>query len=684
MDKKTAKKPLPKVEPAKAKPADKKKAAVPEAKKTPAKKAVAAKNAEAKKAPAKKVVATKTAEGKKAPAKKTVATKPVEVKKTPAKKAVAAKNAEMKKTPAKKTAEAKKAPAKKTAEAKKAPAKKTEAKPKPAEVKKAPAKKTEAKPAEAKKAPAKKTEAKPKPAEVKKAPAKKTEAKPAEAKKAPAKKAEAKPKPAEVKKAPAKKAEAKPKPAEVKKAPAEKAEAKPAEAKKAPAKKAEAKPAEVKKAPAKKVAEAKPAEAKKAPAKKAAEAEPAEAKKAPAKKTPEKKTATKPEAAPVPPKPPVDEADAEDLELNEAGEKLSAIDLLDIDPPKRKLIIKKVSAPPTKFAPKPAAGEIQKPDKEENALRVRRPKTVTGSGTFRTKQEKDSARRNALDAKLAVGTKNDTMKVYMTEIARISLVNKKEEAELADDIHGVDDLRREDARTTLIKANLRLVVKIAHDFKGLGLPLLDLISEGNIGLMRAVEKFDPAKGAKFSSYAAWWIKQSMRRALANQSRTIRIPVQSAGKINKIKTVRMRLVEELGREPTDAEIAEHLDFSERTVAGLRLADLRTISLHDPIQQGEEGEFQDIIPDRHAMTPDQIIGDVESVFRLMDLLDKLEERERKILEMRFGLKGGRALTLEEVSQEIGRTRERVRQIQNQALAKLKQLLADESGFNNNNND
>ncbi|MBP5530634.1 MAG: RNA polymerase sigma factor RpoD/SigA [Lentisphaeria bacterium] len=276
------------------------------------------------------------------------------------------------------------------------------------------------------------------------------------------------------------------------------------------------------------------------------------------------------------------------------------------------------------------------------------------------------------------------MKVYMTEIARIPLVNKKEEAELADDIHGGDDLRHEDARTTLIKANLRLVVKIAHDFKGLGLPLLDLISEGNIGLMRAVEKFDPAKGAKFSSYAAWWIKQSMRRALANQSRTIRIPVQSAGKINKIKTVRMRLVEELGREPTDAEIAEHLDFSERTVAGLRLADLRTISLHDPIQQGEEGEFQDIIPDRHAMTPDQIIGDVESVFRLMDLLDKLEERERKILEMRFGLKGGRALTLEEVSQEIGRTRERVRQIQNQALAKLKQLLADESGFNSNNND
>ncbi|MBE6378928.1 MAG: RNA polymerase sigma factor RpoD/SigA [Lentisphaerae bacterium] len=273
------------------------------------------------------------------------------------------------------------------------------------------------------------------------------------------------------------------------------------------------------------------------------------------------------------------------------------------------------------------------------------------------------------------------MKVYMGEIAQIPLVNKKEEAELAEAIHSADPDRHEDARTTLIKANLRLVVKIAHDFKGLGLPLLDLISEGNIGLMRAVEKFDPAKGAKFSSYAAWWIKQSMRRALANQSRTIRIPVQSAGKINKIKTVRMRLAEELGRDPSDAEIAEHLDFSERTVSGLRQADLRTISLHDPIQQGEEGEFQDIIPDKQAMTPDQIIGDAESVFRLMDLLDKLDERERKILKMRFGLRGSRTLTLEEVSQQIGRTRERVRQIQNQALAKLKQLLMDEAGYSNN---
>ena len=332
--------------------------------------------------------------------------------------------------------------------------------------------------------------------------------------------------------------------------------------------------------------------------------------------------------------------------------------------------VAEVKAPAKKSAAEPADAS------DDKARRARR--LSPADGRPQTKQEKDNARKSALESRVTNVSKNDTMKVYMGEIGQISLVSKREEAELAEAIHGVDDGAHDEARTTLIKANLRLVVKIAHDFKGLGLPLLDLISEGNIGLMRAVEKFDPVKGAKFSSYAAWWIKQSMRRALANQSRTIRIPVQSAGKINKIKSVRMKLTEELGREPTDGEIAEHLDFSERTVAGLRLADLRTFSLHDPIQQGEEGEFQDIIPDRRAMTPDQILGDVESVGRLLTLLDELEDRERLILKMRFGLDGYRARTLEEVSQAIGRTRERVRQIQNQALGKLRTLLADETGY------
>lgn len=324
------------------------------------------------------------------------------------------------------------------------------------------------------------------------------------------------------------------------------------------------------------------------------------------------------------------------------------------------------------------ASAKKSPATEKSSARVR--KSSDANSRLITKQEKDTERQKILDSKAPPVSKNDTMKVYMQDIGQIDLVSKEEEVVLAAKIHGIDNFEHDEARSTLIKANLRLVVKIAHDFKGLGLPLLDLISEGNIGLMRAVEKFDPAKGAKFSSYAAWWIKQSMRRALANQSRTIRIPVQSAGKINKIKSVRMKLAEELGRDPTDAEIAEHLDFSERTVAGLRLADLRTFSLHDPIQQGEDGEFQDIIPDRGAMTPDRILGDVESVDRLLDLLDELEEREQMILKMRFGLDGSRPRTLEEVSQEIGRTRERVRQIQNQALSKLRSLLADEIDYVN----
>ena len=530
---------------------------------------------------------------------------------------------------------------KKAATAKKAePAKKAEASKKaaPAPAKKAaPVKKIT--PAPAKKAEPVKKAASAKVAEpVKKAPAKKAEVKKAE----PAKKAA----PAPAKKAEVKKAE-----------PAKKAAP-------APAKKAEVKKAE----PAKKAA---PAPAKKAEVKKAEpvkKAAPAPAKKAEVKiEEPAKKVAPAPEKKVEVKKaePPAQETESVDLEDTISSEEQA------------KLIDKKALA--MELAKKQLAsvnaeteeiGEIEDVNDIDLAALVETP-------------DKDPQldKKNAkVAAKHGSVAKNDTMKVYMHDIGQISLVTKEQEVDLAEKIHGEDNSAHDEARSTLIKANLRLVVKIAHDFKGLGLPLLDLISEGNIGLMRAVEKFDPAKGAKFSSYAAWWIKQSMRRALANQSRTIRIPVQSAGKINKIKSVRMKLAEKLGREPTDAEIAEHLAYSERTVAGLRLADLRTFSLHDPIQQGEDGEFQDIIPDRGAMTPDRILGDVESVKRLISLLGELDIRERMILQMRFGLDGKRPKTLEEVSQEIGRTRERVRQIQNQALTKLRALLADEASFTN----
>ena len=484
-------------------------------------------------------------------------------------------------------------------------------------------------------------------------------------------------------------------------------------AKKAPAKAEVKAPATAKKTAAKSEAKAEP---KKAPAKSEAKAEP---KKAPAKKSPvgisvkkpavkvalktaaSPKTAKKSATAKAAPAkaeaktPAKVEAKAADTK---SAKKPSAKKSVFASGQKKKAPLKvKIEAAPVpaddsavggipskktgKKTPSPAAINLTEDgvpvvlEDVEDASEIDLSKFMEGS------KDPRADRKNAkVAAKHGPVTKNDTMKVYMHDIGQISLVSKDQEVSLAAQIHGRDHDSHDEARATLIEANLRLVVKIAHDFKGLGLPLLDLISEGNIGLMRAVEKFDPAKGAKFSSYAAWWIKQSMRRALANQARVIRIPVQSAGKINKIKSVKMKLTEQLGREPTDDEIAENLGFSERTVTGLRLADLRTFSLHDPIQQGEDGEFQDIIPDRGAQTPDRILGDEESVHRLLSLLSELDDRERLILQLRFGLDGKRPKTLEEVSQEIRRTRERVRQIQNQALAKLRAMLADEAAFRN----
>ncbi len=268
-------------------------------------------------------------------------------------------------------------------------------------------------------------------------------------------------------------------------------------------------------------------------------------------------------------------------------------------------------------------------------------------------------------------SRHDAMKCYMDDIGHIPLVTKEEEAILAKRIHAGDAAARE----KLIRSNLRLVVKIAHDFKGMGLPLQDLVSEGNIGLMRAAEKFDPEKGAKFSSYAAWWIKQAMRRALSEKSKTIRIPIASVSKINKIRTVRSQMTEKLGRDPTDREIADRLDFSERVVSRLRRSDLKTVSLQDPILRGEEGELRNLIPDENSASPYHIMDDNESVSRLNLLMQSLDSRERTILMMRYGLDGSPPKTLEQISARIGRTRERVRQIQKRALNKLRSQIAQD---------
>ena len=253
----------------------------------------------------------------------------------------------------------------------------------------------------------------------------------------------------------------------------------------------------------------------------------------------------------------------------------------------------------------------------------------------------------------------------MNDINHIPLIDVNEEVRLASLIaQGCGQ-----ARDKLIRSNLRLVVKIAHDFKNLGLPFEDLVSEGNIGLIRAAEKFDPEKGSKFSSYASWWIKQAMRRALSEKSKTIRIPVASVNKILKIKKIRQQLLRDLDREPTIEEISNETGLSCRVVKRLIKIDMNTLSLNDPILSGEEGEMSKLIPDHSVKTPNKNLETIESAKYLRELMEILNERERNILIMRYGLDGSDPQTLDEISKKIGRTRERVRQIQTKAISKLK---------------
>lgn len=269
-------------------------------------------------------------------------------------------------------------------------------------------------------------------------------------------------------------------------------------------------------------------------------------------------------------------------------------------------------------------------------------------------------------------SKKDSLKSYMEDISRYPRISIQDEVRLAEMIHGSDPELKNQASETLIQSNLRLVVKIAHDFKGIGLPLMDLISEGNIGLMRSVSKFDPSLGAKFSSYASWWIKQSMHRALSNQPKIIRIPVQTGAKMRKMRQARAKLTAELGREPLNSELAEKLHYSERTVIMLRNAENSTFSMNDPIKSGENDTFEELIADPNAKSPEKLISDADSMERLRVALAQLDPREYEVIMLRFF----KFKTLEEVSVIIDRTRERVRQIQNQALSKMRQFLAEEA--------
>jgi RNA polymerase primary sigma factor len=260
------------------------------------------------------------------------------------------------------------------------------------------------------------------------------------------------------------------------------------------------------------------------------------------------------------------------------------------------------------------------------------------------------------------------LKRYLQEIGQFSLLTPQQEIELAGKIKKGDAAARE----RMINANLRLVVTIARDYANLGLPLLDLISEGNIGLTKAVERFDPTKGAKLSTYAMWWIKQSIKRALANQSKTIRLPVHLVDKVAKVRRVSLQMSDELGREPTDEELGEEIGIDSDKVARLKSVGIRPTSLDAPITDDDSMEFGDVIGDNEAQTPFELLRDKNLLGEVDGLLEVLDPREKKIILQRFGLDGGNPKTLEDVGKDFGITRERIRQLQNTALAKLRRAL------------
>jgi len=260
---------------------------------------------------------------------------------------------------------------------------------------------------------------------------------------------------------------------------------------------------------------------------------------------------------------------------------------------------------------------------------------------------------------MAFEDNDNGFQLYLREIGEYPLITVEEEVKLARRIKRGD----KEARAIMIRSNLRLVVKIARDYSNFGLPLLDLISEGNIGLMKAVERFDPKKGGKLSTYAAWWIKQSIKRALANQSKTIRLPVHLVDKIAKLRRVSNQMTEEL---------AEEVGMGASKVAALKSAAIRPTSLDQPINEEESASLGDIIGDEDAMDPYEALRDKDLREEVGDLLDVLDDRERRIINSRFGLDGQRLKTLEEVGEKFGVTRERIRQVQNIALNKLRRAL------------
>jgi len=258
--------------------------------------------------------------------------------------------------------------------------------------------------------------------------------------------------------------------------------------------------------------------------------------------------------------------------------------------------------------------------------------------------------------------------LYMREIGRVKLLTRQEEIELADRIKQGDG----EAREQMIKANLRLVVKIAKSYEGMGVPLLDLISEGNIGLMQAVERFDPGKGGKLSTYSSWWIRHSMLLALANQSKVTRVPVHVMEKLGKMRRVALRLQEELDRDPTDEELAAEMGTTASRIARMRMAVAAPVSLDAETDGEGSRSYAEVIADENTETPGQQLENETHRAMVRKVIDTLTGREQAVLYSRFGLNGHDPKNLEEVGKELNITDERVRQIQNAAFGKLRRRI------------